>query len=64
MFGLPCGDTTALPAIAIVVSDIARDFLRLASTLKHQEVPIPRVTELSIEDEFTRFKVIQEVLYL
>ncbi|KAH3955859.1 hypothetical protein HBH64_136480 [Parastagonospora nodorum] len=62
MFGLSRGDTVVLPAIAAVVSDIVRDFLSLASALEHQEVSTTQVTDSSIKDELTRFKVIQNIL--
>ncbi|KAH3977053.1 hypothetical protein HBI55_013240 [Parastagonospora nodorum] len=57
MFGLSRGDTVVLPAIAAVVSDIVRDFLSLASALEHQEVSTTQVTDSSIKDELTRFKL-------
>lgn len=48
-------DTAAL--IAVVVSDVARDFLSLAGLLTTTESFAAQVSPTAVQDEFVRFKV-------
>jgi hypothetical protein len=48
-------DTTVL--IAVVVGDVARDFLSLAEVLTTSEIFAAQVSPTAIQDEFARFKV-------